>query len=217
MTSLFAVSLKRLVPPGLALLAAIVWLTPSPAGATPYVLRLVQQGNNVVASGSGAFDLAGLTFAGVYSSVPAAILPSVGYVDTGATLIDIDGYTGFAGPTSFGPGPGAPATTGAGDPALIYGSPVAYGQPLLWVPQGYVSDTALVSGATWANATFNSLGVTPGTYTWTWGTGADQSFTLTTSAMTPVPEPATLGMFGLGVLLAGGLVTLRRRESRHSW
>lgn len=30
----------------------------------------------------------------------------------------------------------------------------------------------------------------------------------------PVPEPAALGMFGLGVLFVGGLLTLRRREQQ---
>jgi hypothetical protein len=33
-----------------------------------------------------------------------------------------------------------------------------------------------------------------------------------TPAVASVPEPATLGMFGLGVLLMGGFVTLRRRK-----
>jgi putative SOS response-associated peptidase YedK len=43
---------------------------------------------------------------------------------------------------------------------------------------GYASDDALgTSTDTWDNATFASLGVTPGTYVWTWGTDADQSFT----------------------------------------
>jgi hypothetical protein len=32
-----------------------------------------------------------------------------------------------------------------------------------------------------------------------------------TPAVASVPEPATLGMFGLGTLLIGGFVTLRRR------
>lgn len=33
---------------------------------------------------------------------------------------------------------------------------------------------------------------------------------------TAVPEPAALGMFGFGVLLIGGFVTLRRREQRQA-
>jgi hypothetical protein len=49
---------------------------------------------------------------------------------------------------------------------------------LLFVPQGYASGAALSDSMTFNNATFASLGVTPGTYVWTWGTGADQRFTL---------------------------------------
>jgi hypothetical protein len=46
------------------------------------------------------------------------------------------------------------------------------------VPQGYISNSPLSDGATWDKATFNSLGVTPGTYKWSWGKGANQNFTL---------------------------------------
>jgi hypothetical protein len=48
----------------------------------------------------------------------------------------------------------------------------------LLVPQGYASGAALSDSMTFNNATFASLGVTPGTYVWTWGDGADQNFTL---------------------------------------
>ena len=47
------------------------------------------------------------------------------------------------------------------------------------MPQGYVSGAALSDSMTFNNATFASLGVTPGTYVWSWGTGlANQNFTL---------------------------------------
>jgi hypothetical protein len=71
------------------------------------------------------------------------------------------------------------------------------------VPAGYVSDTALSDTATYNGATFATLGVTPGTYKWTWGTGAaNQNFTLQIA----VPEPSTWAMMlagFAGLALAG--------------
>lgn len=84
---------------------------------------------------------------------------------------------------------------------------------MLFVPQSYVSSTALANSSTWDNASFASLGVTPGTYVWTWGTGADQNFTLDIGNAANVPEPAALGIFGFGVLLIGAFVGLRRRTA----
>jgi hypothetical protein len=49
---------------------------------------------------------------------------------------------------------------------------------ILVVPVGYVSGNALSNSMTFNNATLDSLGVTPGTYVWTWGDGANQRFTL---------------------------------------
>jgi hypothetical protein len=64
------------------------------------------------------------------------------------------------------------------------------------VPQGYASDSPLSDTATYLSQTFSSLGVTPGRYEWTWGTGANQSFTLVIG--TAVPEPSTWVMMVLG-------------------
>ena len=68
----------------------------------------------------------------------------------------------------------------------------------------------------WDNATFASLGVTPGTYTWTWMTATasdppDQSFTLDVVSPTATPLPAALPLFagGLGAL---GLFGWRRKR-----
>jgi len=82
---------------------------------------------------------------------------------------------------------------------------------VLFVPHGYSSGTVLSGSLTWNNASFASLGVTRGTYTWTWGTGAEQSFTLIIGNTVNAPEPGALGMFGLGVLMIGAFVGLRRR------
>jgi hypothetical protein len=59
-----------------------------------------------------------------------------------------------------------------------------------------------------------SLGVTPGTYEWTWGSGVTaDSFTLQIGAVA-VPEPATLLVFALPLGLIVLLAARYRRPAR---
>ena len=126
-------------------------------------------------NGSGAIDLTGLSFLASGTQGGAIMQPPIGAIVTGATdSADITVFSGLSGPTSFGNGAGDSASSGSGDRVGIVGS---FRQ--LVVPDGYVSDAALSSSSTWNNATFASLGVTPGTYVWTWGSGLpNQNFTL---------------------------------------
>jgi hypothetical protein len=84
----------------------------------------------------------------------------------------------------------------------------------LRIASGYVSDSALsTSTDTFLIATFASLGLTPGTYQWTWGTGADQSFTIQivgTISSVPLPGALPLLATGLGAL---GLLGWRRKKA----
>lgn len=204
-------SLRRFMSPWLAALAVCVLLAPSAANATPYVVKLKQQGNNVIATGGGSIDLTGLTYQNSFSDSGASLWPSDGFINLGSPSSD-NLYFGLTGPTNFGNGDNTGASTASGDFSAVMGNPLYWGVPGLYVPYGYTSDTALSGSATWDHATFASLGVTPGTYVWTWGSGADQSFTLDIVApAAAVPEPAALGIFGFGVLLIGAFVGLRRQ------
>jgi hypothetical protein len=81
----------------------------------------------------------------------------------------------------------------------------------LLVPQDYVSGTALSDSATYNNTTLISLFVTPGTYVWTWGDGADQRFTLQIGSLgvPRVPDGgSTVSLLGFVLL---GLAALRRK------
>jgi hypothetical protein len=77
------------------------------------------------------------------------------------------------------------------------------------VPHGYVSGSSLSDSATYNNATFNSLGVTPGTYVWTWGTGPDQKFTLDAVAPAVPDTGSTLGLLSLALTGVFGANRLR--------
>ena len=85
-------------------------------------------------------------------------------------------------------------------------------ESFLLVPVGYVSGTALSSSATYNNLTLGAPVVTPGNYVWTWGDGADQSFTLQIIGPVGVPGVpdggSTVSLLGCALL---GLVALRRK------
>ncbi len=97
-----------------------------------------------------------------------------------------------SGPTSFGSSFGRSASSGSGDMVGISAGDY-FGDylSLLSVPTGYVSGTALSDSATYSGVTLADLGVTPGTYVWTWGTTANQNFTLQIPPFPPPPPPAT--------------------------
>jgi len=171
-----------------------------------YVVDLTQQASNVVATGSGPIDLTGLSSAGPGLS-GARVSPDGAEIITGPVgsegLLRSDLYTGYTGPTSFGSGGEAiPNTNGSGD---IVGIGM-FGIDLV-VPSGYVSGSPLSDTATYINQTFASLGAIPGTYLWTWGSGAsDDTFTLQIGPVAAVPEPSSLLLLGMalaGLMLVG--------------
>jgi hypothetical protein len=78
----------------------------------------------------------------------------------------------------------------------------------IWLPEAYVSGSPLSDTATYTGETISELGLTPGDYTWTWGSGpASDSFNLDIGT---VPEPTSVALFGVG-----GLALLARRQTRN--
>ncbi|MEO8777683.1 MAG: hypothetical protein ABI389_03335 [Rhodanobacter sp.] len=187
MRKFFNRCLRRLLPLGLAASAAAVLLAPGIAQATPYVLKVLHQGNNVVATGNGAFDLTSLTLQGTTPSYGPYFYAAGGQIVlSSSTSKVVNIFTGLIGPQSFGTGVSPNASSFSGDSLELYGA-----GGTIDLPTGYATGTMLSSVATWDNSTIASLGLTPGTYVWTWGTGADQSFTLDigSDASVGVPEP----------------------------
>jgi len=198
-------------------LASLLSVRPAQAG---YIVTLQQVGPDVVATGSGAIDLRGLTFS--YSAFVNPKISSFFYfpvtraagIYTGPTSSSVDVYSGPSGPASFGSVGYVLASSGSGD---MVGISDGFVEGDLWsiliVPTGYVSGTALSDTAIYSGTTLADLGVRPGTYVWTWGNTANQNFTLKIlTAILPATHITNFStrasvQTGQGVTIAGFIIT----------
>jgi PEP-CTERM motif-containing protein len=188
-----------------AVAVAILWLT-RPAEAS-FIINIVQSGPNVVGTGSGSFNLAALAFGFTGTSGGAEVGAAENLVSLGPATAN-DFYTG-----SFAISP-----SGLGATSTIFQASSGAGPTVglstldgLEVPFNYVSGTPIApDSATWNNTTLAGLGLTPGTYVYSWGTGLTAD-TLTLNVGAATPEPASLALVALGGL---GLALVRRRRKQ---
>lgn len=109
----------------------------------------------------------------------------------------------FTGPSAFGSGGISFASSSSGD--AFY-----FDLDDLYVPLGYVSGSSIAMSGTYAGHTFMSLGLTPGTYVWTLGSGmATDTFTINVQSAA-VPEPTALSL----ALVAGAVAGFRMRRRK---
>jgi hypothetical protein len=108
---------KKLLPLILFGIAVTSLFSVQPVQA--FTITMEQVGSNVVANGSGAINLTGLTFDGSGSGGAADVFASSGGISIGAT-VDTTLYNGFTGPTSFGSGGVHLANTSSGDFVSIF-------------------------------------------------------------------------------------------------
>lgn len=191
--------MKYFIPAMLAIGA-----TASPASAA-YVFQVSQVGANVVMTGSGSLNLGGLTQSGT-TSTTAGIQGTSGLAVVGTNIANAVLYGGFTGPASFGPG--GFFTTASSPTGPTVG--INVGANVIFVSPSYVSGSQFgVSTATFNNATFASLGLTAGTYVYSFGR-VNTADTLTVQIGSGVPEPATWAMLIAGFGMIGG--AMRRRK-----
>jgi len=156
---------------------------------------------NVLFTGSGTLDLTSGTYQ-FTTDTSASVFPIAFFVvgpDTPGPFDVYGAFANFSGPSSIGFGLDQIfATDGLGD---LFGVDFIGG---LGVPEGYISGSPLSGTSTYAGQTFATMGLSPGVYTWTWGTGSNSdSFTLNI-----VPEPSSTAL--LGICLIGAWVRRRR-------
>ncbi len=176
-----------------------------------YVANVTETTQGVAFDGSGTLNTSAWSFLtdGPYSNgVQASRDISFG----GSGTVDLLGNpANFSGPTSIGAGTlRISIPNGSGDKVgLVFLSGESSPQ-YLSTPVSYQSGASLAGSAVVSGATFASLGLTPGTYEWTWGDGASaDSYTLNIGA-NPVPVPAAAWLFGSAL---AGLLVVRREQS----
>lgn len=180
------------------LVASLLFLPMYSQGAI--IITATETGGNVLFNGSGTLNVMGLTpdFGG---PLPGGISPSdAGIVVGSPSLEPTNAYTGgIIFPASYGVGIMIVSPdSGFGDK---FG--VVAGTRLI-VPENYISGSDLASSMTFVGASFVSLGLAPGSYVWTWGSGVNQdSLTLNV-----VPEPGSSTFVALG-----STVLLRRKRA----
>jgi hypothetical protein len=192
----------------LASLIAFMFAGFATSAQAAVIVNAVEIGEDVVISGGGTLNLAAWViednaqFSG--GRVDAGNDISGGRVVLGGEQVLTDQYLNpslVIGPSVIGPGNIAFfADSGSGD---VFG--IDFGIPRsLNVPVGYGSGAPLSGSSTYTSQTFATLGLTPDTYVWSWGSGdSADSFTLNV-----VPEPSTVILMSLGLV---GLASRRRR------
>ena len=101
-------------------------------------------------------------------------------------------YSGFTSvPSNFGSGSGGAPSSASGN----YFGVIFQGAPpyLLVVPTGYTSGTNITSTQTFTGQTLSSLGLTNGTYTYTWSGGSIDVVIGGTPGPTGTPAPTSSG------------------------
>jgi hypothetical protein len=173
------------------------------------ILDIEQVAGNVVATATGTANLSALSIIG--SENAANGMNAFNAIVQAGSATDVNVYGNISGPTSFGPGTGKfeDSSSQSGDFFAVAGAAQA-----ILVSTTYTSGDLISGTATWTGATFSSLGLNPGTYTYTWGSGPTADSLTVQVGASSVPEPATIWLLAMGAP-ASFAVHARFARSKH--
>jgi hypothetical protein len=194
--------------PRLSLLAGALALTlallpqsalAGPAVADTLTFDINQVGGNVVVTGSGAVDIGALTANGTAAG-GGYMNPFFGDLGVGSIVTENDEtITGLAGPSGFGTlGPQENSNSDTGTSFDFN-----YANDKFDLPANYAGGS-LSGTATYNSTTIGGLGLTPGIYTWTYGSSSQDSVIVDVA-----PEPSSWLLLATGFAL---LVAFGRRR-----
>jgi hypothetical protein len=198
---------------------AFLTISVSSRAEASFLVNITQSGSDVVATGTGTINTDGLIDLGSGLSAGGGFILPASVVVFFSSAVDVggsgdnEGFGGtLTGPLLFGTGSSFfLASSGGGDNVGIVVLTANTGAVL--VPVDYVSGSALSGNSTWDSTTIADLGLTPGTYIETWGSGATaDSFTIDIEG-TSTSEPGAICLLGVGGT-ALVLHRLRKRASR---
>ena len=169
------------------------------------VITAAETSNGISVQGGGTLDLAGLSIV-FEGDQDVGINPALPVIVAGGAVVDnnvIDSYglTNRTIPADVGTGINFVSPTSTSGDTFGFGS--FFGNEELFVPDGYASGDPLAATSFYQGQTLASLGLTPGSYSFTIPSG-----NLVTLNINAIPEPTGVVMLGLASLIA---LSQRRR------
>ena len=150
--------------------------TGATGGTGAFNVSITQVGNDVVWSGSGSFNTDSLTSNGT-QTITAGFNNTLAIWIIGSGTPPGANHDIYSGVTTYPASMGTSASPGGS----ISGTGSSFGiinnltNRDLYVPTGYVSGTQITGSTTYTSSTIAGLGLSGGTYTWAWGSGANAS------------------------------------------
>ena len=168
----------------LAMLMLVSGLLVAGGALASAILTMTESNGDIVAAVSGTINTSGLSSQGT-GSFGNGLVSGQAYLNF--TTNTCDRYTGISGPATFG-GPNSFQQTSSptGDQFFVDGS-----SQFLCLPLGY-NGGALAGTATISGVTFSGLGMIPGTYTYTWGSGPNADSLIVYIGVSPTPTPSAV-------------------------